>query len=454
MKKSKTEPTYVTLSKCGCGNKVDVGCNFCRRSLCCRSSCLKRCRICNTVACRGCYDEISGVCVACKNGKEGRRDCWIDHARNSYRGKLFGNKDDLIEISAMFDKNSKEVDEFRNKVMQDTLLNNHYDLYNLTYCGFVAKHFPKIAPFIETEAQRLRFTQFLERMVVKGARSYGGFGWILKLLIYSEDRLIVLDLLKDFLEENPALLEGIVQVAMKQEDGGDLVKLLLELFNPELVLDRHFIVDVRNIPAVDVCLRKNLDIEYVRFGEWSLMRAVMKKNDKKLMQHLIDKGGSIENAVKDVPFKYMSSDCLDVILKNKGDDFLHHIPISFLLPKEFIGDGVHNEYQQYYKMGRMLMRLKYSIPKQFIQQHDNPPCVVALMCFGYIKFEELNEKRGAEVMSWIRCNDVNVNVYTLPFLCKEIKERMMMFLMCINRTVGYIGKDLKMTLLDWIWSPF
>lgn len=102
---------------------------------------------------------------------------------------------------------------------------------------------------------------------------------------------------------------------------------------------------------------------------------------------------------------------------------------------------------------KILDRLRYEVPTDFIQQHGAPECIVALLCFGYVKFDELDDEMREQVTTYIQQNNVKVNRFSLPFLCREIKERVFTFLLCLNR-LKYEGVDsnLKWMFLDYIWS--
>lgn len=216
------------------------------------------------------------------------------------------------------------------------------------------------------------------------------------------------------------------------------------LFVPQSLTDDGSIFqNVRNIPAVDICLRNGFDIECVGFG-YSALSSNLDCDNHKVVDHLLKNGASFGNEKAKIDGIRFRS--LDVVLRNMGNAFVHQIPVELLLANRLT-------YTEYYHIIELLQKVKYVIPKDYIENHSDTQCIVAAMCFGYVIFEELNDERRNDIGKWIKKNDTKVNEITLPFLCNEIKQRMFMFLLCVNRTVGYVSKDLRLILLKQIWSP-
>lgn len=83
------------------------------------------------------------------------------------------------------------------------------------------------------------------------------------------------------------------------------------------------------------------------------------------------------------------------------------------------------------------------------------PCVSVYVCLYFLWLSlwiTLYFQISAKIFL-IRSSNVKINVNVLPYLSNHVKRRMKMFLLCIQRCVGGIGRDLKMILLDLIWSP-
>lgn len=95
--------------------------------------------------------------------------------------------------------------------------------------------------------------------------------------------------------------------------------------------------------------------------------------------------------------------------------------------------------------------MNHDIPKSFIDSLTHAQCFAALMCFGCVRFDQLGEWKEY-VKGFIEKNPVKVTEYTLPFLCKELKQRMLVFLLCVKRLCGSLGKDVKMLLFDYAYS--
>lgn len=426
---------------------TDLSCNRCAKPFC--RSCLKRCRVCNTLVCKECWFEKSGICADCKDGKSRNRELWIERTKILYEGKLVRTSD-FCDTSY---SNSKEVDVMRGReqavrdssfVIAKNWKGNEIVMISAN-SHLIYPCFP-VSKLVETEEDKLNFKMLLE-VICKLDRKL-----MSELLILNRERRIVLDLLYDFLHQHRYMIRWFCKAMMSHREGGDALSMLIErgMIDLDWLKDYDF-PRVGNVVAVDLCLKNCLDIEYQLLGDTALATN-LKNNHQEVVDRLIKGGASFENAIKNIDgIKYQS---LEAVLKNKGDDFIHQVPVELLLhfwsSYEIV---LPEQYCLYYHMLMLLKRVRYNIPKEFFLKHENVAFIVGCMSFGYMKFEELNKKKREDVASWIRKNDVKVNGYTLPFLCNEIKERMMVLLLCVKRVVGNLGKDLRMMLLDAIWSP-
>jgi hypothetical protein len=360
-----------------------------------------------------------------------------------YSGKRI-NTDDFVDMSSWQFGKHKEVDEIMRESMKSSLVrlvreNNVDPFVNKKYQSFIflGKSFPDVSEFMKTEEDRLNFVEFLESLAKRGEV-------ILDILMYSKDSQTMVDLLKDFLKDN----QGIVNRIMKEKNGGELLNILLE--NGSL-LPMHSIEGVifpfcQNCPAVDFCLSNGFEVEIEDDFGWNVLLLNLTTDNHLVVDHLLKEGALLKRTLEKARhIKYRS---LQVILEQKGDAFIREIPLELILPFNF---NFKDAFRLYYNSIEILKRLKVVVPKHFILK-ARMECVVALMCFGYIRLEELNNAKRDAVVAWIRRNNVKVNAYTLPFLCKEIKERMVMLLLCLNRLYGRIEKYLKFMLLDYIWS--
>lgn len=92
-----------------------------------------------------------------------------------------------------------------------------------------------------------------------------------------------------------------------------------------------------NVVAVELCLRNRYDIETCDVNGWSVLSWNLRQNNHEVVDYVLKKGGSIERAFFSQNRLNITHHSLEVIRKNKGNEFVKQIPLELLLPSCHVG---------------------------------------------------------------------------------------------------------------------
>lgn len=259
--------------------------------------------------------------------------------------------------------------------------------------------------------------------------------------------------------------------ACEKTNGGPALRALRKLeltplFDEFSEFDVH---DCRNLDALELFSDRGYDWENVNEDGFTVLGSILydtKPDSVHLLNYLLVKGASLENALRCGEKKYV---CCEKVLCLKSRRLLDALDVRQYLPQidfrrnfvvlrelgHVVPDDLVEEMKkeneeitlsQYFRSQKLYGTIYRRKEAQYAVGF-----LAAMFALGMIDLPAQN------IRGFLQCSkDVKMNMRTIPYLSKELKEQVLFVIMCIRR-IGQennfrVGKDILLIVLDKIYS--
>ena len=415
---------YVEFEECKrCNKRSDITCAVCNVFYC--EACLDHCVQCEQPCCCLCYKNDS--CCLIRPWGEKVELFVADFYAEKFADQIGMSWIDLLVKDG--EPTGSKWNEIRKQVLRDSV--KHFVLENrpkeLACCELVAECFPRIQSFVEDERLRLRLVQFLENLDER---------LFVLILVHSEDRAVLLSLLEDYIAQKVDPSLWFTEHIWRAKGKALFVCLKHLGLLHRSVADRNKTYVIEHVEGFKWWEEHGIDVvkdkeDFERFAKHSSVE---------VWEYLItEKGLAVEYLFQNS--RTADVNILKMIHRTKGD-LIQDIRLEWII------FGL--------KEVKFLRSVLYKFDKTLVLKLRNIGynSIYYLVCFGVLKFEDLNAEHKLNLRYYTSIRDVKACKHMYPFMKEVRKRKVMTFLCCINKLKFIrMPKEIVWIILDLAFSP-
>ena len=414
----------VSFPKCirtDCNHRSDLVCVSCLKIVC--EEHVRHCNDCQESACKKCYKEDKCCMVQLHGATKRHLDRFYENKFGDFNSfsniallNAMGKWKDSPWLQLRVEFGKRSLANFVDRFDDSFIKGNHHGVDMIAQC------FPRTEKYLKED--RENFAKFLESIARKNNFMFA------RILSFSEDREVLLSLTQGYLLGFGfvALASSIVPAIVAHESGKELFKLLKQ---KDMLGSSWTMTEISHVEAVKWKEEEGVDIlqNFSCINPYSV----------EVIEYLIERNMSLDFLCQNTrgTFKFPM---IEMLLRVKGlKEVVEKIPVD-KLDLDFMTVRLLRSYQYPFEEYDPIVFMRYSGEELY-----------ALICFGVLEMNFLDEIRRAEVIRYITEHDLKACRRMIPYLKPSTRKKIIHVMLCLKRK-GF-PKDIIFIIIDFAYSP-